>query len=218
MRFSAVWTLSSLGPPQAPALARALRDDDAEVRLLAAQCLGDLEARAQADALAGLLSDEVDDVRFAAATALAALGDARGASVLRASLEKPARAFPAAIGLGDLKDEASRSALLRLAKRRMRSPILRAAAARALVRLGDPEGVMLIRKLVRSWRIEARQYAVQLVGELGLTQLVPDLSKALRRSRPAERAVYETTLERLAPKSSQAVALLASLRQAEHSS
>ena len=72
----------------------------------------------------------------------------------------------------------------------------------------------MIRKIVRSWRIEARQYAVQLVGELGLTSLVPDLARALKRSRKTERPVYETTLEQLAPKSTEATALLASLRQA----
>ena len=103
---------------------------------------------------------------------------------------------------------------MRLAKHRWRSPILRAAAARALVRLGDPAGVEVIRQIVRSWRIEARQYAVQLVGELELVSLVPDLARAFRRSRKAERPVYETTLEQLAPKSAEAKALLASLRQA----
>ena len=149
--------------------------------------------------------------------ALASLGDARGAPTLRASLARPDRAFPAAIGLGDLRDRDSADALLRLAGHRWRSPILRAAAARALVRLGDPEGARIIRTLVRSWRIEARQYAVQLVGELGLTTLVPDLARAFRRSRKAERPVYETTFEQLAPRSAEAKTLLASLRQANHS-
>jgi HEAT repeat protein len=131
---------------------------------------------------------------------------------LRDALDRPDRAFPAAIGLGDLGDRDSLDALQHLATRRWRSPILRAAAARALVLLGDPVGIEVIRKLVRSWRIEARQYAVQLVGELGLTSLVPDLGRALRRSRKAERPVYETTLEQLAPKSAEAKTLLASLR------
>ena len=140
-----------------------------------------------------------------------------GAPTLRAALERPDRAFPAAIGLGDLEDRDSLGALMRLANHRWRSPILRAAAARALVRLGDPAGVEVIRKLVRSWRIEARQYAVQLVGELELTSLVPDLARAFRRSRKAERPVYETALEQLAPKSPEAKALLASLRQANQS-
>jgi HEAT repeat protein len=212
MRFSAIWTLSYLGSGHAGRIAVGLRDEDQEVRLLAAQCLGELGATGNADAIAALLEDPSDAVRFAAATALAALGDTRGAATLRAALERPDRAFPAAIGLGDLEDRDSLRALMRLAKHPWRSPILRAAAARALVRLGDPAGMEVIRKLVRSWRIEARQYAVQLVGELDLTSLVPDLGQALRRSRKAERAVYKTTLEQLAPRSDEAKALLASLR------
>jgi HEAT repeat protein len=216
MRFAAVWTLATLGADHASAIAGATRDADAEVRLLAAQCLGDLGASAHCDRLAHLLEDEFDGVRFAAATALAALGDSRGAPTLRAGLGRADRAFSAAIGLGDLEDQHSRLELARLAKHPWRSPILRAAAARALVKLGDPEGPAVIRKLVRSWRIEARQYAVQLVGELRLTSLMPDLMLAFRRSRPAERPVYETALQQLAPESAEARALLASLRATDH--
>jgi len=217
MRFSAIWTLSYLGAGNSDRIAAGLRDQDEEVRLLAVQCLGELGATESADAIADLLEDPSDPVRFAAATGLAALGDRRGAPMLRAALARPDRAFPAAIGLGDLEDRDSLGALMRLANHRWRSPILRAAAARALVRLGDPAGVEVIRKIVRSWRIEARQYAVQLVGELELTSLVPDLARAFRRSRKTERPVYETALEQLAPKSPEANALLASLRQANQS-
>lgn len=216
MRFAALWTLSYLGAEHSPRISAALEDEDEEVRLLAVQCLGELGDTRASDAIAGLLEDPSDSVRFVAATALAALGDARGAPVLREALNRRDRAFPAAIGLGDLEDKDSLDALARLAKRRSRSPILRAAAARALVQLGDPRGVEVIRKLVRSWRIEARQYAVQLVGELGLTPLVPDLAHALERSRTAERPIYETALEQLAPKSPEAKALLASLRKSKH--
>jgi len=214
MRYSAIWALSYLGPEQSSRIRPGLSDEDPEIRALAAQCLSELGATESSHELAELLADPADSVRFAAATALAALGDARGASVLRAALTRPDRALPAAIGLGDLPDRDSIPALKRLAAHPWRSPILRAAAARALVRLGEPLGTEVIRKIVRSWRIEARQYAVQLVGELGLTSLLPDLRRALRRSRVSERPVYETTLERLAPASSEAKALLASLRRA----
>ncbi len=217
MRFSAVWTLSSIGAQHAERIAAALDDGDPEVRALAVQCLGDLGANRYGDAMSELLDDPSDEVRFGAAAALASLGDARGASILRAALARPDRAFPAAIGLGNLRDRDSADALLRLATHRWRSPILRAAAARALCRLDDPRGARIIRKLVRSWRIEARQYAVQLVGELGLTSLVPDLARALRRSRKTERPVYEAAFEQLAPESSEAKSLLASLRRANHS-
>lgn len=216
MRFAAIWTLSSLGTVHAPTVAKGLGDPDDEVRLVAVQALADLGATDHADAISPLLDDPVHAVRFGAAAALAALGDARGASTLRAALRSPDLALAAAIGLGDLADRDSAEELRRLARHRWRSPILRAAAARALVRLGDPLGIAIIGRLVRSWRIEARQYAVQLVGELGLTTLIPDLARALRRSRRAERPVYEATLEQLADRSPEAGALLASLRRADH--
>lgn len=218
MRFASIWTLSSMGRDHAWQIASRLDDSDAEVRLLALQCLGDLEAKEHSDSMARLLSDPVESVRFGAAASLAALGDPRGAPTLRTALRQPTRALPAALGLGDLAvaDDASRAELTRLAKHRWRSPILRAAAARALVRLGDPLGAAVLRRLVRSWRIEARQYAVELVGELGLTALVPDIARALERSRKSERPVYEATLEQLAPRSPEAEALLASIREANH--
>ncbi len=214
MRFSAIWTLSYLGSGHADRIAEGLRDKDEEVRMLAVDCLGELGATDRANSIAALLEDGSDSVRFAAAASLATLGDPRGAPTLRAALGRADRAFPAAIGLGNLEDQDSLGDLQRLARHPWRSPILRAAAARGLVRLGDPTGVEVIRKLVRSWRIEARQYAVELVGELGLPSLVPDLARAFRRSREAERPVYEATLEQLAPQSPDAKALLASLRGA----
>ncbi len=216
MRFSAIWTLSYLGAEQSERIAAALDDRDEEVRTLVLQCLGELGATGSVDTIARCLDDASDSVRFAAATSLATLGDGRGAATLRAALSQPERAFAAAVGLGDLADRESLAALTRLAKHRWRSPILRAAAARALVRLGDPAGAEVIRKIVRSWRIEARQYGVELVGELGLASLLPDVTRALRKSRRVERPVYETTLEQLAVKSEEAKALLASLRQTNH--
>ncbi|MDH3201823.1 MAG: HEAT repeat domain-containing protein [Myxococcales bacterium] len=215
MRFAAVWTLSRVGHARPERLSIVLGDPDDEVRLLTVQCIGELNANGQVEAIAALLEDRSNPVRFAAAKALVALGDSRGAPTLRAALHGD-RAFDAAIGLGDLEDHASLEDLAALARRRFRSPILRAAAARALVRLGDPLGVRVIRNFLRSWRIEARQYAVELVGELGLIALLPDLARALQRSADIEQPIYEATLERLAPKSAEARALLASMRQTNH--
>ena len=216
VRFSAVWTLSHLGDSHVPLITRALEDNDAEVRRLSLRCLADLDATSHRDQVAELLDDADEEVRFEAAAALASLRDVRGAEVLRVSLTDPARGFRAAIGLGDLEDRASHRALLRLAKHPLRSPILRAAAARGLVKLGDARGAEVLGKLVRSWRIEARQYAVQLVGELQLTELAADVARGYRKSSGSERAVYATALERLADKSGEARALLASLRKADH--
>jgi HEAT repeat protein len=216
MRFSAIWTLSRFGNARREHLSLGLNDTDEEVRLLTIECIGELSGKSHAEAIAALLEDPSSPVRFAAASALAALGDSRGAPTLRAALTSADRAFDAAIGLGNLEDHASLEELAALARRRFGSPILRAAAARALVRLGDPLGARVIGGILRSWRIEARQYAVQLVGELGLVSLLPDLAKALRRSADTEQPVYEATLEQLAPQSPEARALLASMRQTNH--
>lgn len=217
MRFSALWTLSRFGSLSAGHIVPLLRDPDEEVRVLAVDCLAELEATDRVEEVSALLQDPSDRARFAAASALASLGDGRGVDLLRAALRSDARAFEAAIKLGDLRDETSVPALANVTRQRLRSPILRAAAARGLVMMGDPRGEAVIRKIVRSWRIEARQYAVELVGELGLVSLVPDLGRALERAKRHDLRPYETALERLAPGSAEARALLASLRAADHS-
>ena len=216
MRFSAVWALSRFGGLRPELVRLALRDADEEVRTLACECVGESGTAGHEDRLASLVGDPSDRVRFAASVALAKLADPRGLAVLKDSLRRRDRAFEAAVALGDLGDGSARTELAALATQRLGSPILRAAAARALARIGDPLGERVIRRILRSWRIEARQYAVELVGELGLVSLVPDLARALRRDDVSAHPVYETALSRLAPKSSEAQTLLASLLDANH--
>ena len=90
MRFSALWALSMLGPRHAARIAAALDDRDPEVRLAAAQCLGELGVSELADRLAPVLDDPDKSVEFGVATTLASLGDPRGAPLLRAALRVPA--------------------------------------------------------------------------------------------------------------------------------
>ncbi|MEM7434745.1 MAG: HEAT repeat domain-containing protein [Myxococcota bacterium] len=216
MRFSAVWTLSKIGAVAPEALVARLDDEDDEVRMVALECLATTEAREYTDQVARLLEDGAWGIQLAAASTLAALGDSRGTGTLRRALGNDAHAFDAAVALGDLRDQESLGTLTSMARRRFGSPILRAAAARALVRLGQPEGVAIIRKILRSWRIEARQYAAELVGELELIELLPDLERAWRRSDRNAQPAYEASLVRLASKSSEARALLASVRATDH--
>ena len=217
MRFSAVWALSRFEGLRPELVHTALRDDDEEVRTLACECVGESGMAGHEDQVVSLLGDASGRVRFAASVALARLGDRRGLDVLKDSLRQRDRAFEAAVALGDLGDRSARPELTALANQRFGSPILRAAAARALTRFGDPLGERVIRRILRSWRIEARQYAVELVGELGLVSLVPDLARALRRDDASAHPVYEAALLRLAPRSSEARTLLASLDKANHS-
>ena len=218
MRYAAVLTLSRQGVENAEHVARALGDADAWVRALSAECLAEIRAAPWVDEIAALLEDPDDAVRFAAARALANFDDKRGAPTLRAALSVQDRAFEAAVALGDLRDADSHRALRKSARRRLGSPIVRAAAARGLIRLGDPEGIAVLARILRSWRIEARQYAVELVGALGLTSLLPDLRRGLRRCGPSEEPVYTEALRRLARQSDEAKELLASLDRSHHAS
>lgn len=211
LRFSAVWTLSRRGLPAAADIEPGLRDDDSEVRALTAQSLAEIGATESCDAVALLLDDASDEVRFAAAKALASLGDARGAGVLRAALQNSSQTFDAAIALGDIEDEDALRALQKLARRRFGSPIVRAAAARALLKLGQSEGEEALCAILRSWRIEGRLYAVELVGELGLVSLLGELRTQLRKARPTELPVYREALRQLGTQSEEARALLASI-------
>lgn len=218
MRYSAVLTLSRQGIENADHVGGALADADAWVRALSAECLAEIGAEAWVDEIAALLGDPDDAVRFSAARALAAFDDKRGAPTLRAALGMQDRAFEAAVALGDLRDADSHRALRKRARQKLGSPIVRAAAARALIQLGDPEGIAVLGKILRSWRIEARQYAVELVGALRLTSLLPDLRRGLRRCGPTEEAVYREALRRLALDSDEAKELLASLDRSHQAS
>lgn len=211
LRFAAVWTLSRRGLLAARDIEPCLRDGDPEVRALTALSLAEIGASELSGGVAELLDDPSDSVRFAAAKALALLGDSRGAGILRAALQVPSQTFEAAIALGDLHDPEAQRALETLARRRFASPILRAAAARALVKLGQPEGERILGAILRSRRIEGRLYAVELIGELGLLSLLEPLRAQLRKARETELPVYRETLRQLSASSETARALLASI-------
>ncbi len=211
LRFSAVWTLSRRGLAAARDIEPGLRDADPEVRALTTLSLAEIGASELSDAVAQLLDDPSDSVRFSAAKALATLGDTRGTGILRAALQNPAQTFDAAIALGDIEDRDAQRALETLAGRRFASPILRAAAARALVKLGQPEGEQILGAILRSWRIEGRLYAVELIGELGLVSLLDQLGAQLRKASETELPVYRESLRQLSRTSEAARALLASI-------
>jgi HEAT repeat protein len=80
---SAALTQLSPRPEDVPALAAALKDEDAGVRANAAQCLGRLGRAAgpAAGALMGLLQDADANVRLSAARALGTLGEPARATV-----------------------------------------------------------------------------------------------------------------------------------------
>jgi HEAT repeat protein len=202
VRFQAVASLATLAPEEAAReLPRLAEDPDPEVRAHLADALGSLEDPRTAAALAALLEDPAVTVRRAAAIALGRIGDARAVPALVEALDDPERCFEAAWALGELGASEAREPLARLANAFLKPLAVKAAAAAALVRLDDPRGVPVLRGVLTALRSDARSYAVQLVGELGLAELAPEVAKLAARPRGADRVVVAEALASLASES-----------------
>ena len=210
VRFQAAGALAQLAPEGAAvALRRRARlEEDPEVRARLADALGALEDAGSADALAALLEDATAGVRQAAAIALARVGDARGARELVPALSDRERGFEAAWALGEIGAREAIEPIASLAARLTQPLPFRAALGAALVRLGDPRGALVLRKVLRAWRADGRSYAAELVGELGALELAGDLCELADRPRGADPIVVAAALGKLAARSPEARAAL----------
>ncbi len=212
MRFQAVVELARLRvSPEL--IAAKLSDGDPEVRAVTARSLAALGARSHCDDIARLLDDSSSATRVEATLALAALGDRGAIEPLRHHLMHRDTMFEAASALGELQATEATEELAALASRTFLSPIIKAAAAGALVRLGDRRGTETLRAILRSWRIEARSFAIVLAGELELVELADDLVALLQSRRRFDRSAMKATLTRLAPQSVTATKALESLAE-----
>jgi len=181
-------------------LAARLRDDDPAVRAAAAEGLGELDAadaKAHREPLARLLQDPVEDVARTAALALAEWGDARGVAVLIGALADRRFTLDAADALGRLGASEARDPLEALLDRRLLSPAVHAEAAGALCRLGSKRGPEGLRGVLRAFRADGRSRAAELVGELQLGELLPELTRLRRRPRGCDPGVVERALAKL---------------------
>lgn len=198
LRFQAVTSLAKLAPDEAVEALETLTDDpDREVREQLADALGSLEDPKAEGPLEILLDDETVEVRRAAAIALARTGNDAGADALVEALNDTDRCFEAAWALGELGVQPAREPLARLTSALFKPLAIKAAAAAALVRLDDPRGVPALKRVLTAFRSDARGYAAQLVGELGLTELRPELEKLSKNPRGADPQVVADALARL---------------------
>ena len=215
VRFQAVQSCVDRTPKQwDKAVKECVRDDDPKVRAIAAYALGTVGDKAARKALVRALDDSESEVRHQAAVALAKLGDPRGASVLRATLSDPTMLFENLQGLADLKDAASVDLIAELTQGIFRPMMVKVAAARALVLLGDARGVQTLRDVLTAWRWEARSFAVQVVGELKIYELSKQLKALSKRMRGTDPEVLARALAELAPENREAMSALRIL--AEH--
>lgn len=184
VRAQAAVSLAELvGKEAAPNLIEALRDDEARVRWSAVAALGDVEARETADEVAGLLDDPDARVRFDAAYTLARFDDGRGVSVLGEYTTDRYWAFMCCEALGRLGDQSAVEPLTRAWKSFWQHPFVRVRAAASLAVLGVAEARLDLIRRARGFRASARGLALELLGEVGGTDVLPVLLSALERGR-----------------------------------
>jgi HEAT repeat protein len=151
------------------------------------------------DALRDAHDDRDPEVRAEAALALAALGDGSALRGLAEALELPELQLEALDAIGELRVHPLRDAVAALASSVLKPRWLKAAAGRALCRLGDELGVAALREVLRGLRRDGRSYAAEVVGELGLVALVPDLVRLAQRPRGADPLAVAGALGALLP-------------------
>ncbi|MFI5307895.1 MAG: HEAT repeat domain-containing protein [Polyangiales bacterium] len=201
VRFQAVASVAEAGDQaDLDALMALLRDADAKVRANAARSLTGFGQGATA-MLREALDDADPNVRIEAALSLARLADASGADALHAALLEPARTMEALDAVGALRLHAAREAVATLAGSALKPLVLKVAAARALLRLGDARGTDALRQVLHAWRSDGRSYAVEVVGELQVAELASEIVKLVQRPRGVDPEVIADALGALLPAS-----------------
>merc|ERR1711916_237631 len=140
VRFQALQACTQHSAETVTADALALsRDDDPKVREAAARALGaepDPSGPAHAR-LRALLSDPVPEVAWESAIALSPLEVDAALPMLVAGLQQPARVLDSLDGLAHYSNAQARTIVEQLAQSWFKSPLVVAAAGRALLAMGD---------------------------------------------------------------------------------
>ncbi len=163
-----------------PALIAALSDADANVRMAAANSLGQLEDPRAIPALIAASRDSNAQVRSAAFNALTNFQDPRILEPMITALKDPDADVRqrAAQTLGSLQDKRALQPLA--AALADSSADVRQSAAQSLGELQDPAAAGALAAALKDSKPDVRQAAAQALGELGLTTAPPALIAALK--------------------------------------
>ncbi len=173
LRFQAATSLAEIDAERArEPLIAALTDADSEVVGAAACALGAVGDPLAIEPLAAALqASQVDKTRFDVAYALADLGDARGAAVLRQLLVERDYAFDAVDALERIGDRDAAPALEAVLDRVLLGLDIKLRAAGALLALAPVHSPMKARETLlaglRSRRVQHRGLAVQMLSRIG---------------------------------------------------
>src|SRR6185503_7859900 len=96
------------------------------------------------------------------------------------------RAFEAIAAIAALGATERADDLAKVARAFLKPLELKAAAAAALAKLGDPRGVTVLREVVRAFRSDGRTYVAETIGMLGLVELADELVLLAERPRGAD--------------------------------
>ncbi|HEX7478334.1 MAG TPA: HEAT repeat domain-containing protein [Polyangiales bacterium] len=209
VRFQAVVTAAEhCGQRAHPVVRRLLQDADNRVRASAVRAAGVLLAREPSAPLSRALRDALQDgdrhVRTEAAVLLTAAGDGAALDALLEALADPELVWSALDAAPRLADTRVVQAVAAIAQSFLRPRAVKAAAARALVRMGDPRGEHALRAVLTGLRGDGRSYAVEVVAETGLAELAPALVALVKRPRGVDPLLLARSLAALAPKSLEA--------------
>jgi beta-lactamase regulating signal transducer with metallopeptidase domain len=171
------------------ALIARLKDEDADVRVAAAQSLGKLEDSRAVPGLILALGDAEAKVRAAAAESLGQFKDTRAISGLSALLSDPSTEVKkhALDALSEFEEGVvPASSIVRLLEDR--DADLRHSAAHALGHLKDRSAGAALAKAVRDPSSDVRQAAIEALGELHDMSRGADILPALADTDPAVRS------------------------------
>ncbi len=215
VRFQGIAAYGKVAGEQARAsISVALGDDDPLVRISAIESLAELGPSEDACVrIARLLTNQPPEVIEEAALALGQLKDKRAIPQLTKMIHGP-RTYEAMSFLGDLKATDASDSLAQVAEAFLRPLLVKAAAATALIRIGDARGPALFHAILHAWRNEARTYCVSVIGELQLQEHVETVIQMLDKPRGAEAKTVVETLHKLAKVNERARTTLEGL--AEH--
>jgi len=158
--------VTKLGPSAVPALIRALRDEDREVRLAATATLGRLGDLRAVDPLIGVLKDEDGAVRLTAVLGLRSLQDPRRVEPLITALkddDSQVRSCAATV-LGVLGDPRAVDPLI--AALRDEDRFVKRSAVWALGKLGDARGVEALNELLDDEKADVRRAVKEALEKL----------------------------------------------------
>jgi HEAT repeat protein len=193
-----------IGCAQSPRVAfKELVDEDPEVRVDAAQRLGEAKSPEAVDSLIAILDDPSEMVRVQAVRSLGQIGDARAIPAIqeRAKDELHTVRLQVSMSLGEFRDPAAIPTLKSLLYDPDEST--RLAAARSLGKIGTDEAITgLIDVALLDEAEMIRQHVVRVIGERHMKEAIPIVEDALGAEADKVRAAAAQVLGDLGDASS----------------